>query len=283
MTEGDVVKDVHVGEALRAWCKRNNLTRQKLADKMELPKSNIDRIFSKPTIDTNKLLDFSLCLGCNFFAEMWGGRYIVDAETEMKYLDTTPSYIHIGNRIEICLREKKITQNQLATYLGVQRPVVSKLLRKDSIDSGRLVAISNYLGYDFFADFYINAVPNELKAKQFLQEKVTDLEKTKDQDEGFKTSLLKRNEELAVENAKYREFLENGLEYLEQWMKEKGLSLETTNIEQIKKLSSGDQVLFFWYINLRNQLSVQEKKGQMVQSLLKWGEMLAKVKKTEEE
>lgn len=178
MIEGNIVKDVHVGEALRAWCKRNNLTRQKLADKMELPKSNIDRMFAKPTIDTNRLLDISHALDHNFFAELWReekGEYDI---YEVSDTETLPSYIHIGNKIEMCLREKKISQNQLAAHLGVQHPVVSKLLRKNSIDSGRLVVISNFLKHDFFADFYIDVISNEVKEKRFLSEKVADLEKT---------------------------------------------------------------------------------------------------------
>lgn len=178
MIEGNIVKDVHVGEALRAWCKRNNLTRQKLADKMELPKSNIDRMFAKPTIDTNRLLDISHALDHNFFAELWReekGEYDI---YEVSDTETLPSYIHIGNKIEMCLREKKISQNQLAAHLGVQHPVVSKLLRKKSIDSGRLVVISNFLKHDFFADFYIDVISNEVKEKRFLSEKVADLEKT---------------------------------------------------------------------------------------------------------
>ena len=178
MIEGNIVKDVHVGEAMRAWCKRNNLTRQKLADKMELPKSNIDRMFAKPTIDTNRLLDISHALDHNFFAELWReekGEYDI---YEVSDTETLPSYIHIGNKIEMCLREKKISQNQLAAHLGVQHPVVSKLLRKKSIDSGRLVVISNFLKHDFFADFYIDVISNEVKEKRFLSEKVADLEKT---------------------------------------------------------------------------------------------------------
>ena len=177
MIEGDIVKDVHVGEAIRAWCKRNNLTRQKLADKMELPKSNIDRIFAKPTIDTNRLLDISHALDHNFFAEIWREEKDEFDIYEISNYETPPSYIHIGNKIEMCLREKKVSQNQLAAHLGVKQPVVSKLLRKDSIDSGRLVVISNFLNHDFFADFYINVISNEVKERRFLSEKVVDLEK----------------------------------------------------------------------------------------------------------
>ena len=181
MIEGDIVKEVHVGEALRLWCKKNNLTRQKLADKMKLPKSNIDRIFAKSSIDTNKLLDISHCLDYNFFADFWGQKYIIDAETWMDYVTTPPSYIHIGHRIEMHLREKKITQNQLAAHLGVQHPVISKMLKKTSIDSGRLVIISNYLEHDFFSDFY----------------------KINDPDEAENNSLtagIKRYEHLVIEN-----------------------------------------------------------------------------------
>lgn len=178
MIKGGHIKDIHVGEALRVWCKRQNLTRQKLADKMKLPKSNIDRIFAKSSIDTNKLLDISCCLDYNFFAAFWGQQYFIDADTEMDYLMTTPSYIHIGHRIEMHLREKKITQNQLAAHLGVQHPVISKMLRKKSIDSERLVIISNYLEHDFFSDFYMNILSNMGDEKLFLQNKINDLEKT---------------------------------------------------------------------------------------------------------
>ena len=176
--DNEIVPNIHIGEALRIWCKRNHLTRQKLADEMGLPKSNIDRILSKPTIETNKLLEFSHVLRCNFFAAFFGEQYFVDSETEMEYLDTTPSYIHIGQKIEICLKEKKRTQNQLADLLGVKHPVISKLLRKDSIDSGRLVMISNFLGHDFFVDFYKDIIPNIVSENTFLQDKIRNLENT---------------------------------------------------------------------------------------------------------
>ena len=86
-----------------------------------------------------------------------------------------------------------------------------------------------------------------------------------------------------MENAQYREFLKSSLAFLGQWKDEKGFSPETMDKEQFEKLSSSDKILYLWYTQLREQLSVQEKKGQMVQSLLKWGEMLAKVKKAEED
>ena len=147
MSDNILVRDIHVGDSLRKWLKTHNFTRQQFAEIMGLYRSNTDRILRNPTIETDKLLHISLTLNYNFFQAFWGAE-IVDESGE------TLKPVHIGERIELKLKEQDITQYQLAEELGIQQPVVSKLIKKESIDSGRLTAISNVLGYNFFLDFY---------------------------------------------------------------------------------------------------------------------------------
>ena len=251
------LSDFHAGNLVISFLKKSNIPQAHLARELNMATSNVNRLLKRDSMETSLLLEISNKLNHNFFADISG-----DVQEGKPYALVSPQ---IGKHIEERLKELKMTQSQFAAILNVTPAEVSRLIMKESFDAQKLLKICRTLNYDFFRDFYHYTNDQE-------ESKVAGM-----------TSILKRNEELAVENAKYREFLENGLEYLEQWMEEKGLSIETINTEQIMKLSSGDQVLFFWYINLRNQLSVQEKKSKMLQSLLKWGELLSNVKKTEED
>lgn len=147
MSDNIFVQDIHVGDSLRKWLKAHNFTRQQFAEIMGLYRSNTDRILRNPTIETDRLLHISLTFNYNFFEAFWGTEVIDESGDTLKP-------VHIGERIELKLKEKEITQYQLAEKLGIQQPVVSKLIKKESIDSGRLTAISNTLGYNFFLDFY---------------------------------------------------------------------------------------------------------------------------------
>ena len=247
----------HVGNLIISFLKKSNIPQAHLARELSMATSNVNRLLKRDSMETNLILEISKKLNHNFFADISG-----DVQEGKPY-----SLIHpqIGKRIEERLKELNMTQSQFATLLNVTPAEVSRLIRKESFDAQKLLKISRILDYDFFQDFYqYTNAQEESKA------------------DGW-TSLLKRNEELAVENAQYREFLQNSLAVLGKWKDEKGFSPETMSEEQFEQLSSSDKILFLWYTQLREQLPVQEKKGQMLQSLLKWGEMLAKVKKNEED
>ncbi len=251
------LSDFHAGNLVISFLKKSNIPQAHLARELSMATSNVNRLLKRDSMDTSLLLEISKKLNHNFFADISG-----DVQENKPFTLVSPQ---IGKHIEERLKELKMTQTQFATILNVTPAEVSRLIRKESFDTQKLLNISRILNYNFFQDFY---------------------QYTNDQEESKAdgwASLLKRNEELAVENAQYREFLRSSLEVLGQWKDEKGFSPETMDEEQFEKLSTSDKMLYLWYTQLREQLSVQEKKGQMVQSLLKWGEMLAKVKKTEDD
>lgn len=251
------LSDFHVGNLIISFLKKNNISQAHLARELSMATSNVNRLLKRDSMETNLILDISNKLNHNFFADISG-----DIQEGKPYTLITPQ---IGENIEKRLKELKLTQSQFATMLNVTSAEVSRLIRKDSFDAQKLLKISRILDYDFFRDFY--------QYTNGLEDGKVD---------GW-ASLLKRNEELVVENAQYREFLKSSLAVLEQWKDEKGLSTETMDKEQFENLSSSDKILFLWYTELRRQLTTEEKNGQMVQTLFKWGKMLATAKKMEED
>ncbi|WP_027454891.1 helix-turn-helix domain-containing protein [Xylanibacter brevis] len=257
MIEGDIVKEVHVGEALRLWCKKNNLTRQKLADLMNLPKSNIDRVLSKPSIETSKLIELSRKLNHNFFAEFWSETSYDDLEKEGVFLATPPQTINIGTIISLHLAGNHITQNQLASSLGVTHPVVSKLLKKESIDTDKLVTISNILNRNFFKEFYMLHLP---KGTDFTGSPIVPV----DENEAFNNILkpiLKRNEDLAAENARLKDYLREVYSKMQKFKEDNGVSIE--NWDSLVKTEGVDVMkmatFFFVEENIKKMLDESDQ------------------------
>ncbi len=58
--------------------------------------------------------------------------------------------IHIGERIAERLREMKMTKTEFAKRFGIQPQHVNKLLSHKSIDTDKLMRISEILGFNFF-------------------------------------------------------------------------------------------------------------------------------------
>ena len=145
------IPDIHIGEEIRRWM-HGKMTRQQLADKLHLPKSNIDRMLSSKSMETDKLLKICKLTGENFFARY--GNHIDIANENIRVS-------HIGNEIWSWLDLNNISQNQLANALGVTHPVISKMIKKSSIDTDRLVQVSNILEHNFFTDI-LSKAPNPI-------------------------------------------------------------------------------------------------------------------------
>ncbi len=69
---------------------------------------------------------------------------------------------HVGEMIENHLKEKGILRAELARKIGMPQSNLTRLLKKSSIDTGKLVEISRAIEYNFFKEFcrdteYVNA------------------------------------------------------------------------------------------------------------------------------
>ena len=139
---GKSIEDIHVGELISSWLKKNMMTKTKFAQIMELPMTNAGRILSNQNIDLSKLIEISKRLQHNFIAD------ICEEPKYVKYLHFEP--LNIGHYIEQRLKILKMSQAEFAKAMGIYQSDVSKLLKKESIGTDKLVKISRVLDHNFF-------------------------------------------------------------------------------------------------------------------------------------
>ena len=185
-------EDFHVGNMIITYLKNNNLSQAHLARVLEMPTSNMNRLLKRRSMDTDKLMEISMKLRHNFFAEMCG-----EEDTGDSFVLTAAP---IGRHIENRLKDLKITQIKFATMLDVASPEVSRLIKKTSFDVLRLLKISHLLDYNFFQDFY------KIKENDNIE------------DNTF-TAVIKRYEQLVIENNK----LQSEISVLKQKLKDAGI------------------------------------------------------------
>lgn len=185
------VPNINIGSLIVREFKRSGMTQAEFARRLNIPPSNVTRIFKKETIETSKLMELCDILGYNFFSE-----YCCDLENAKKGYSLKRE-IQIGTNIESRLRDIKMTQVEFANHLGVKQPVVSRILKKESIDTGRLAEISKILSYNFFSDFY-NIVNQESYTKEghpsddqakIIGELYTEKVKLEEENRGFRELL----------------------------------------------------------------------------------------------
>ncbi|MBQ9417592.1 MAG: helix-turn-helix transcriptional regulator [Bacteroidales bacterium] len=58
---------VHIGNLVRQALRQSGHTNQWLADQMGMDRSTLQRLFNKPSIDTQQLFRLSRILGCDLF------------------------------------------------------------------------------------------------------------------------------------------------------------------------------------------------------------------------
>ena len=64
--------------------------------------------------------------------------------------------IHIGNKIESVLKEKRYKKTEFAGMINVSRTVVYDIFTRETIDTGLLKKISEVLNHDFFSYYEKN-------------------------------------------------------------------------------------------------------------------------------
>ncbi|MBK5285764.1 MAG: helix-turn-helix domain-containing protein [Bacteroidia bacterium] len=119
--------------------------------------------------------------------------------------------VHIGNKIQQVLAEKKMLKAQLARALGISPPSASYMFDRDSIDVKTLVKVSRALGHNFLKYYNMDGVEPISTAKvaegkdekdkmiDGLKEKIAALEKEID---GMKReAIVKENEWLRKINS----------------------------------------------------------------------------------
>lgn len=169
-----MIESINIGEKIREIIAEKGISQAQLGRMLKKPATYITRLLNKETIDTENLIVICLHLKYNLFAdfsksEMLDEEYqcIIDIKNDNDDI-WSPGCIllrpHIGNKIVDILKHKKVTQAELGDYLGVSHQEVSRLLKNNSIDTGKLVLISNFLKYNFFGCYYLRENSEEMMA-----------------------------------------------------------------------------------------------------------------------
>ncbi len=164
----EIILDINIGSSIRKVLTKKNISQAQLGRMLEKPPTYITRLLNKKTIDTKTLERICDVLDHNFFKEY---RLLETKKKEIIGFEVIS--VHIGWTISSIMKEKKITQAELGEYLGVSHQEISRLLKNVSVDTGKLVLISNFLNYDFFSQFYRDIEKrNDLVMLNKLEQKV---------------------------------------------------------------------------------------------------------------
>lgn len=144
---------VNIGQRIAECLEESNISKTKLAEELKMSHSQLSQMLSKPSIDTGRLVQICKILNHNFFAEL----SIIEAgnmNSESLEKGFTLYSPNIGKNIKKKLEEKKVTQAQLSTHMGVTQQEVSRMLKRETISTDKLEVISVFLSDDFFMDYY---------------------------------------------------------------------------------------------------------------------------------
>lgn len=147
--------NINIGSSIRRVIAEKKISQAQLGRLLDKSTTYITRLLNKETIDTETLNNLCALLDYNFYKE-----YTPELEKKegVSFITTSP---HIGWTISSVLKEKKVTQKELAEALGVSHQEVSRLLKNKTISTDKLVQISNCLDHDFFSCLYHEVVPKE--------------------------------------------------------------------------------------------------------------------------
>lgn len=173
-----MLADVNIGKLIREIISKKKISQAQFGRMLEKPATYVTRLLNKETVDTETLCDICSCLKYNFFAdfskpEILDEEYqcLIDLKDENDDIWSPGCVLyhpHIGNSIMEILKQKKKTQVELGNFLGVSHQEVSRLLKNKSIDTGKLVLISNFLNYNFFNCYYYLYTSGEVVAGEVI-------------------------------------------------------------------------------------------------------------------
>ena len=176
---GFFMPDVHVGNLILSYLRENNISQGYLAKLLNMPTSNLSRLLKRKSMNTRKLYNISDVLDHNFFYAFMNPEDIYEDD------DRPMGLPEIGWEIEKRLDELGMNQTEFATKLNTTQSDDSRILKRDDIDTDKLVRISRVLEYNFFNYYYkdYNVV---------------------DFNTGVPVPFLKRYEELVIENERVK-------------------------------------------------------------------------------
>ena len=173
--ESIFLQDIHVGNAIIHHLKDIGKKQSDLARLLDMPTSNLTRILKRSSMETHRLFEICMKLDYNFFA-LFGN----DTDLLERYSLGEPE---IGLCIERQLNKLGMLRADFASALGIKPTDVSRILKRSSFETEKLLLISRILNYNFFKEFY-HEVPTSIE----------------DQDKGIRTFIETKYDEMVIEN-----------------------------------------------------------------------------------
>ena len=170
-----ILQDIHVGNAIIRHLKEIGEKQSYLARLLDMPTSNLTRILKRNSMETHRLFDICMKLDYNFFA-LFGN----DTDLLERYSLGEPE---IGLCIERQLNKLGMLRADFASALGIKPTDVSRILKRNSFETDKLLLISRILNYNFFKEFY-HEVPTSIE----------------DQDKRIRTFIETKYDEMLIEN-----------------------------------------------------------------------------------
>ena len=170
-----LLQDIHVGNAIIRHLKEVGKKQSDLARLLNMPTSNLTRILKRNSMETHRLFDICMKLDYNFFA-LFGD----DSDLLERYSLGEPE---IGLCIERQLNKLGMLRADFASALGIKPTDVSRILKRSSFETEKLLLISRILNYNFFKEFY-HEVPTSIE----------------DQDKRIRTFIETKYDEMLIEN-----------------------------------------------------------------------------------
>ena len=170
-----ILQDIHVGNAIIRHLKEIGEKQSYLARLLDMPTSNLTRILKRTSMETHRLFEICMKLDYNFFA-LFGN----DTDLLERYSLGEPE---IGLCIERQLNKLGMLRADFASALGIKPTDVSRILKRNSFETDKLLLISRILNYNFFKEFY-HEVPTSIE----------------DQDKRIRTFIETKYDEMLIEN-----------------------------------------------------------------------------------
>ena len=184
MNNGEMVPNIHVGKMIERRLSEMKMSQTQFAKIMFMPQSNISRLLKRETMDIEKLVVICMKMEYNFFEEFCGRK-----DTRAYNGKFSIPLVNIGSSISDYLKSNNMSQIEFSEIMGIQQPDTSKLLKRASLDTGKLTLISNNLHHNFFEEYC--TVSQEIPQTAAEEDKTPTTE--------FQ-ELLSRYENLTVEN-----------------------------------------------------------------------------------
>ena len=236
------ITPVNIGESISNRLDEIGIPKVKFAREVDVDQSNLNKFLRKKTINTGKLVLISRILKYNFFKD-----YCPDCKDEqLRDESFFIREVNVGDEISKELKWQGISHKDLVlkirsnenAFKAIQSDI-SKIVKSETIDTGKLVDISIAIGYNFFYEYCISeeeaAIHNlgRIHHGKVFQEKVynslsellnaaknTEADDMGGGDQGV-AELLKRIEQLTIENYN----LHNEIVTLKQKLAEAGISI----------------------------------------------------------